>query len=237
MLGNPHRLAIVEALEEAPREIPELARLLGLHGTTVRDHLEKLVEAGLVETESGVPTGRGRPSKRYKLVYPLIGKDTELRLFIGSLVSLLRTAYGDKAIAAAEEEGARRGREFGRSFRHPSLEQVVRVVSETLEHLSFAPDPPTRSERGVALDVRHCPFNVDPNDPDGPLVCAFHEGLVRGIAEVTSGEPVRVRLQPFADPNRCRVELSYEGTTKGNGRQPRANRKPRGEAGASGSKR
>ena len=232
LLGNPHRLAIVEALEEAPREITELARLLGLHATTVRDHLEKLVEAGLVEVESGVPTGRGRPSKRYKLRFPLIGKDSELRLFIGSLISLLRAAYGEEASAAAEEEGARRGRELGRSFRHPSLEQVVRVVSETLEHLSFAPDPPTRCGRGMAIDVRHCPFNVDPGDPDGPLVCAFHEGLVRGIAEATSDEPVRIRLQPFVDPARCRIELSYEGTAPVNGTRPRAGRKTRRAAGA-----
>ena len=225
LLGNPHRLAIVEALEEAPREIPELARLLGLHGTTVRDHLEKLVEAGLVETESGVPAGRGRPSKRYKLRYPLIGKDTELRLFIGSLISLLRTAYGDQAISAAEDEGARRGRELGRSFRHPSLEQVVRVVSETLERLSFAPAPPARCGEGLAVDVRHCPFNVHPRDPDGALVCAFHEGLVRGIAEATSGEPVRVRLRPFVDPTRCRIELSYEAAKPTNGQQRRSTRK------------
>jgi len=227
LLGNTHRLAIVEALEEAPREITELARLLDLHATTVRDHLEKLVEAGLVETESGVPTGRGRPSKRYKLRYPLIGKDSELRLFIGSLISLLRAAYGEEAGAAAEKEGARRGREFGRSFQHPSLEQVVRVVSETLEHLSFVPDPPTRCGQGVAIDVRHCPFNVDPRDPDGPLVCAFHEGLVRGIAESTSDEPLRIRVQPFVDPVRCRIELSYDAAAPTNGRQARGKRNGR----------
>jgi predicted ArsR family transcriptional regulator len=230
LLGNPHRLAIVEALEEAPREIPELARLLGLHATTVRDHLEKLVEAGLVEVESGVPTGRGRPSKRYKLRYPLVGKDMELRLFIGSLVSLLRTAYGEGAVAAAEEEGARRGREFGRSLQHPSLEQVARAVSETLEQLSFAPAPPARCGSGLSVDVHHCPFNVNPDDPDGALVCAFHEGLVRGVAEKTSGEPVPVRLRPFIDPNRCRVELAGEATAAVAAKETRRSRKASGEA-------
>jgi predicted ArsR family transcriptional regulator len=231
LLGNPHRLAIAEALEEAPREIPELARLLGVHSTTVRDHLEKLVEAGLVEVESGLPTGRGRPSKRYKLRYPLVGKDTELRLFIGSLISLLRTAYGERASAAAEEEGARRGRELGRTFQHPSIEQVVRVVSETLERLSFAPGPPTRQGDSVAIDVHHCPFNVSPSDPDGALVCAFHEGLVRGVAEVTSGETVKVRLQPFVDPGRCRVDLNIGGSPDEHpvaSRPPRKSRRPKG---------
>jgi predicted ArsR family transcriptional regulator len=208
LLGNPHRLAIVEALEEAPRQIPELARLLGIHPTTVRDHLAKLLEAGVLQEEPGVPAGRGRPSKRYRLRYPLVGKDTEVRLFIGSLISLLRTAYGERAVVAAEEEGARRGRELGRSFRHPSLEQAVRVVIETLERLSFAPTPPTHRDGGVAVDVRHCPFNVDPHDPDAALVCAFHEGLIRGVAEVAAGEEVGVRLLPFVAPGLCRVEIS-----------------------------
>jgi predicted ArsR family transcriptional regulator len=219
LLGNPHRLAIVEALEEAPRQIPELARLLGVHPTTVRDHLEKLLEAGLLEEEPGVPSGRGRPSKRYRLRHPLLGKDTEVRLFIGSLISLIRSAYGEQATVAAEEEGARRGREMGRSFRHPSLEQAVRVVIETLERLSFAPTPPSRRNDAVAVDVRHCPFNVDPHDPDAAVVCAFHEGLVRGIAEVASGENVGVRLRPFIAPGVCRIEISPE----------RARRSSRGE--------
>ena len=202
-------MAIVEALEEGPRQVPELARLLGIHPTTVRAHLERLLEAGVLEEEAGIPAGRGRPSKRYRLRQSLLGGDTEVRLFVGSLVSLLRGAYGERAVPAAEEEGARRGRELGRSFRHPSIEQAVRIVVETLERLSFAPTSPTRQKGVVAVDVRHCPFSVDPHDPNGAIVCAFHEGLVRGLAEVASGEGVGVRLLPFVAPGLCRVELSF----------------------------
>jgi predicted ArsR family transcriptional regulator len=210
LLGDARRLAIVEALEEGPRQIPELARLLGVHPTTVRAHLERLLEAGVLEEEAGVPAGRGRPSKRYRLRQPLLGGDPEVRLFVGSLVSLLRDAHGEQATATAEEEGARRGRELGRSFRHPSFEQAVREVVETLVRLSFAPAPPIRQEDGVAVDVRHCPFSVDPHDPNGAIVCSFHEGLIRGLAEVTSGQEVGVRLLPFIAPGLCRVELSPE---------------------------
>jgi predicted ArsR family transcriptional regulator len=209
LLGEPRRLAIVEALKEAPREIPELARLLGVHPTTVRGHLEKLRDAGVLEEEPGVPTGRGRPSKRYRLREPLLAGDPEVRLFVAGLVSLLRTACGDEVATAAEEEGARRGHELGRSFRHPSIEQAVRVVVETLERLSFAPSAPIRRNGIVAVDVRHCPFGVDPRDPDGAVICAFHQGLVRGLAEVASGESIDVHLRPFVAPGRCRVELSF----------------------------
>lgn len=215
LLADPRRLAIVEALGEGPRQIPELARLLGIHPTTVRSHLEKLLEAGMLEEEAGLPAGRGRPSKRYRLRQPLLASDPEVRLFVGSLVSLLRRVSGEGAVAAAEDEGARRGRELGHPFRHPSVEQTVREVVELLARLSFAPAPPVRKKDALEVDVRHCPLHVDPFDPDGAIVCAFHKGLIRGLAEVASGEQVGVRLRPFVAPGVCRVELSFraQGTS------------------------
>jgi predicted ArsR family transcriptional regulator len=207
LLGDARRLAIVEALGEGPRQIPELARLLGVHSTTVRAHLGKLLDAGVLEEEAGVPAGRGRPSKRYRLKHPLLGGDPEVNLVVGGMVSLVRSAYGEKAVKAAAEEGARKGRELGRTFRHPSLEQTAREVVHTLERLSFAPAPPVRRKNLLAIDLQHCPFRIDPADPDGVLVCAFHEGLVRGLAEVTSEGKVGVRVLPFVAPGICRVEL------------------------------
>ena len=208
LLSDVSRLAIVEALEEGPRQIPELADLLGVHHTTVRAHLERLLDAGVLEEEAGTPTGRGRPAKRYRLRQPLLGGDPELRLFVSSLVSLLREAYGDKAAVTAEAEGARRGREMTKSFRHPSFERAVHEVVEALERLSFAPGPPTRRRGCGVVDVQHCPVSVDPKDPDGAIVCAFHEGLVRGIAEAASGDEVSVQLKPFVGPGVCQVDLA-----------------------------
>jgi predicted ArsR family transcriptional regulator len=212
LLGDARRLAIIEALEEAPRHVPELARMLGVHPTTVRSHLERLIAAGVLEEEEGVPSGRGRPSKRYRLRQPLLGGEPEVRLFVSSLVSLLRTAYGDGAVAAAEEEGVRKGREMAGVYRHPSFEQAVREVVEKLTNLSFAPGAPTRRADTVTVDVHHCPFSVDPRDPDGAVVCGFHQGLIQGLAETASGQEVGVRLRPFTSPGVCRVELSSPET-------------------------
>ncbi len=219
LLGDARRLAIVEALSEGPRQIPELSRLLGIHPTTVRAHLDKLIAGGVLEEEEGIPAGRGRPSKRYRLREPLLPGDPEFRLFVGSLVALLRRAYGDQAVVAAEEEGARRGHQFGRSFQHPSPELTAREVVGLLERLSFAPTAPVRHNGGFSVDIRHCPFQVDPRDPDGAVVCAFHEGLVRGIAEVASGSAIAVRLVPFVADDRCRIELCPTG--EGLERRPR----------------
>ena len=209
LLSDARRLAIVEALEEGPREVPELARILGVHPTTVRAHLARLLEAGVLEEEPGTPAGRGRPSKRYRLRQPLLAGDPEVRLFVGSLVSLLHDAYGDRAAISAEGEGARRGRQLAGSFRHPSVELAVREVVKTLNRLSFDPATPIRRNDTVDVDIHHCPFNVDPLDPRGAIVCASHQGLLRGLAEGTSGQDVGVRLVPFIAPELCRVELSF----------------------------
>jgi len=207
LLGDARRLAIVEALGEGPRQVGELARLLGIHPTTVRAHLDRLLEAGVLEEEDGVPAGRGRPSRRYRLREPLLAGDPEVRLFVGSLVTLLREAYGDQAASAAQEEGLRRGQEAGGGSRHTSFDQAVREVVKTLNRLSFDPEPARRADDTVVIDVRHCPYGIEPNDPDGAIVCAFHEGFVRGLAEAMSGQPVGVRLLPFVAPGRCRVQL------------------------------
>ena len=224
LLSDPSRLAIVEALGEGPRLVPELARLLGIHSTTVRGHLEKLIEAGVLEEEPGIPAGPGRPSKRYRLRHPLIAGDPEVQMFVGGLVRLLRKAYGKEAVAATEEEGAQTGRGLGRSLRHPSIEQTAEQVIDVLERLSFAPAAPIRQKDGLCLDLHHCPFQVDPSDPNGALVCAFHEGLVRGIAEVASGKDVAVRVLPYLRPGVCRVELSPQKPE----RRARQRRPPQG---------
>ena len=201
--------------------------MLEVHPTTVRAHLERLTEAGVLEEEEGVPSGRGRPSKRSRLRQPLLGGEPEVRLFVSSLVSLLRTAYGDRAVAAAEEEGVRKGRELARVFRHPSFEQAVREVVETLTNLSFAPDSPVRRADTVGVDVRHCPFSVDPQDPDGAVVCGFHQGLIRGLAETASGQEVGVALRPFIAPGVCRVEL-FPPKTRRKAATPKAKKTSRG---------
>ena len=207
LLGDARRLAIVEALGEGPREVTELARMLGVHPTTVRAHLDRLLEAGVLEEEAGVPAGRGRPSRRYRLREPLLAGDPEVQLFVGSLVSLLSEAYGKEAVAAAEEEGLQRGRQLGGNSPH-SFEKAVREVVKTLNRLSFDPAPALQRDDGVTIDIRHCPYGVDPDDPDGAIVCAFHKGLVQGLAETVSGQDVGVRVQPFISPDRCQVQLS-----------------------------
>jgi hypothetical protein len=164
-----------------------------------------------------------------------IAGDPEVLMFFGGLVALLRKAYGEGAVAATEEEGARTGRGLGRSLRHSSIEHTAEQVLDVLERLSFASGSPIRDTEGLYVDLRHGAFSVDPNDPDGVLVCAFHEGLVRGVAEVSSGDDVAVRVLPNIRPGVCRVEfLPWKPENPGGGRRaptmPEAQPKPRERA-------
>jgi len=54
-------LAIVEALEEGPRQVPELARLLGIHPTTVRAHLERHSRPGCSRMSPAFPRDGAGP--------------------------------------------------------------------------------------------------------------------------------------------------------------------------------
>jgi hypothetical protein len=96
-------------------------------------------------------------------------------------------------------------------------------VADTLERLSFAPGPLVKRKNLLTMDLGHCPFRIDPSDPDGALVCAFHEGLIRGVAEASGGD-VGVRVLPFVEPGVCRVELRSNATRAKN---PAAVKTPR----------
>src|SRR5450759_2463587 len=59
------RLFTVLGRSARPMRVRELADAVGLHPNTVRQHLDQLVEAGLVVRDAAPPIGRGRPPLRY----------------------------------------------------------------------------------------------------------------------------------------------------------------------------
>ena len=210
LLADPTRLAIVEALSEGPREIGELARVTGVHRNTVRAHLLRLDEAGFLTVENGRPAGPGRPSRRYHLREPLGGTGSELRLLVEGLAGALSRSQGPQAAAVAEEEGRRLGRELGRRLDYPSIEQAVGQVMAMLDHLSFAPRLRRRPD-AFEIELGHCAFAQTPEDPGAPVVCAFHLGLIRGVAEESTGRLGRIRMLPFLRTGGCRAEIDVPG--------------------------
>jgi predicted ArsR family transcriptional regulator len=224
LLADPTRLAIVEALAEGPREIGELARVTGVHRNTVRAHLLRLDEAGFLTVENGQPSGPGRPSRRYHLREPLGSTGSELRLLVEGLAGALSRTQGPQAAAAAEEEGRRLGRQLGRRLEYPSVEQAVGQVMAMLDHLSFGPRLRRRPD-AFEVELGHCAFAQAPEDPGAPVVCAFHLGLVRGVAEESGCRLGRIRMLPFVPSGGCRAEIDVPGR-----------RQPASSAGAGGTR-
>src|ERR671932_286018 len=68
-LGDNTRYAIYLELarSQSPRSTSEIADTLGLHPNTVRPHLERMREVGLLEVEIDNRGSVGRPQHRYSL--------------------------------------------------------------------------------------------------------------------------------------------------------------------------
>ena len=68
-LGDNTRYAIYLELVRAPAPLAtaDIARTLGLHPNTVRPHLERMRDAGLVDVEAAGRGDVGRPQHRYSV--------------------------------------------------------------------------------------------------------------------------------------------------------------------------
>lgn len=209
LLGDPTRLMIVEALSDGPRLIAELSEITGVHRNTVRAHLARLEAAGLLEAAPIAPTGKGRPAVRYRLRQVIAPSGTEQRLLIQALLLLVSRAHETGAAALAEDEGRRIGQQLAMAGPYPTVEQALTQVTAILRELAFEPQL-TRRARVSEIALRNCPFAITPNDPRGAIVCAFHQGLIRGVVEVAGPPgPVQVRLLPHVAPDLCRAEVQF----------------------------
>lgn len=74
-----------------------------------------------------------------------------------------------------------------------------------LDELGFAPEQ-RRSVGRREIVLRHCPF-LDLVDLRERVICPAHLGLMQGAIAALDA-PISVdRLEPFAEPDRCRAYL------------------------------
>jgi len=209
VLGDPSRLAIMEALAEGPHLINELSEVTRLHRNTVRAHLARLEQAGLIETTRRAPIGPGQPAIEYRLADGLAPSGAEQRLLIQALLRLVAGAYRAGAGELATAEGERIGRELGSGSAFPTAAQAARQVTTVLRQLAFSPKLTSR-DGSVEIALHSCPFEVQADDPRGVIICAFHLGLIRGVVQASAPDDRHdVRLIPHVAPRLCRAEISF----------------------------
>jgi predicted ArsR family transcriptional regulator len=199
-LGDPTRHEVFRYLADADRpvDVPELTDHFGLNHNAIRQHLAKLVDAGLITEDKATTGGRGRPRLVYRLDasaesrWGVTGPYERLALWLAEVV---RT--GDRPVEV--------GRRAGRRARlgAADTEDPVAVVVEQMARQGF---DPTVRQKGTVVDVtlRTCPFESTAlADPD--TVCELHLGMAQGLVEELDGLAVDDLVRK--DPRRAHCRL------------------------------
>ena len=190
-LGDNTRYAIYLELARSPRPLAtaDISESLGLHPNTVRPHLERMREAGLLEVEVGGRGDVGRPQHRYSIAphAPSLGFEPPtmpvLARMVLAMAARLQASAAD-AEAVGRTEGASRAEPYERA---PS---TLEALVSDLDRLGFDPlvtDSPD-DEAAAVVAFGHCPFaELAAQHPE--LVCGLHRGLVAGfVAEMGDAE-------------------------------------------------
>jgi predicted ArsR family transcriptional regulator len=196
-----YRLYRYLRLSGRPVGIRELATRLSLHPNTLRPHLRRLEEVGLVASEVRKGPSVGRPQTVYAAVDVEQREGRDHRL-LADILSGLLTAPKQRARAQelAREWGAYL---VGRSAPRPGARKPsgpnLAVLQEALSEAGFTPRFRRTGTTTVEIALRDCPFR-DLLDEHRELVCAVHQGLLEGILagarpslRMTSFEPLAER--------------------------------------------
>lgn len=202
----------------------EVAVETGLHPNTVRFHLERLEDDGLVSRRVQRSGGPGRPPLAYTAnPVPDAGRSRrDFEQLAEVLAQLVARTSRDPTAPAIEA-----GRSWGLSRSRASEEttdeaDAIAELTAILSELGFAPDARTDADADVDVDAehtvilqRHCPF-LEVAELHQDVVCSLHLGLIRGILENLNAPVDAEHLIPFATPEGCEARL----TTAGGDAQP-----------------
>jgi predicted ArsR family transcriptional regulator len=221
-LGDPTRHAVFRHIADAgrPVDIAELTEHFGLNHNAIRQHVAKLVGAGLVFEAKAPTSGPGRP----RLVYTTgpaaegrWGATGPYERLSRLLVEIIRTGR------SAEEVGRRSADQFRVPV--PSGDTTADMAA-AMARQGF--DPEVRTvRRGSEIVLHTCPF-ATAAVADRHTVCSLHLGIAEGLAdgsdanvdELVANDPrradCRLRIRPLSDTNAGSAgTLSLRGRTAG----------------------
>lgn len=203
-------LYIVSRPDYVSRE--EAAEAVGIQRQLAAFHLDKLVDAGLLETSYRRLSGRtgpgaGRPAKLYRRsssehVVSLPPRKYDLAAEL--LASAVEEA-GDRSAREALSTVARCfGRRLGEGLRsrlgaRAARERRVTALAESLEPYGYEP----RRENG-SVRLSNCPFHAL-SEAHRDLVCGMNLNLVEGVVEGMGATDLDARRDPR--PGECCVTV------------------------------
>jgi predicted ArsR family transcriptional regulator len=209
VLADPVRRRLFDAVSSASEPVgrEEAARCANVPLHSARFHLDKLVDAGLLDVSYARLTGRtgpgaGRPAKLYRrsaaeVVVSLPRRSYDL---VGGVLAsaIERTIDGGDVADSLREAAQSRGRAIGTAYdgRGDELDRACGVLAtEGFE--------PRREDSDVCL--RNCPFDALATEHTA-LVCGVNLDFVAGVLDGLGCSSARARLQP--DPEHCCVRIS-----------------------------
>ncbi|MEP7160361.1 MAG: helix-turn-helix domain-containing protein [Dermatophilaceae bacterium] len=235
VLLSPTRRAIIDRLDELRRSgattvdrdgrvrdpglsAGDVGRVLELHVTTARFHLDRLEQAGLVESFVAGGGRHGRPSKLYAL--SLRGRPSpEVRPQL-LLAQVLVEAWGPAGSDSTPEEAgvawAHRHLPTRTGLSQPPAAAAtpgeflgkVGVLVDTLREWGYAPQVQTsRAGRTATLTLVDCPFR-DLAKTRSDVVCAVHRGIIRGLLDVLGEPEAQAMLDPLVGGTHCIAQIS-----------------------------
>jgi predicted ArsR family transcriptional regulator len=204
-LGDNTRYAIYLELARSPVALStaDISEALDLHPNTVRPHLERMREVGLLDVEVDSRGTVGRPQHRYYLSgdAPSLGLEPSAFRLLARLLAATAAAANltPEAVAAI-------GREHGRTsaVRTQDAAECVTALMMELAELGF---DPAGADDGATTSIAftHCPFK-ELAEAFPELVCNLHRGIVEGFVSASGGARV-ADFGTLLDRNPCRVDL------------------------------
>lgn len=190
-LADPMRRTLyrlVASLEPADVSRDEAAARLGLRRGLAAFHLDKLVEAGLLETDYRRPAGvggpgAGRPTKYYRRSRRQIEVSLPQRRY-DLMGAFLADAVATSAagVKPASEAARRYGRQLGELARHRAGSNPTdgRLLKRALEVLAEHGFEPIRHDDVILL--RNCPFHALATSYT-ETICEINQALHQGLVE------------------------------------------------------
>ena len=199
--------------EARPVSRDEAAQHVGISRKLAAFHLDKLVDAGLLETTFRRLTGRtgpgaGRPAKLYRRSSAEHAVSLPPRTY-DVAAELLAQAVEEGGDAPARKSvsqvGHRFGRELGEQVRsrlsgRASRERRMAALVQALDRYGYEP-----RREGRAVRLGNCPFHaLSEGHPE--LVCGMNLSLLEGVLDGMEGGDLEARPDP--KPGECCVTVA-----------------------------
>jgi len=160
-LGDNTRYAIYLELARSPRPLTtsDIVDTLGLHPNTVRPHLDRMREAGLLDVGVSARGDIGRPQHRYSIASdaPSLGLEPPTMPMLARMVLQMAArlqAGPDDAEVVGRDEGA------ARADHHRDLPSTLEALVVDLDQLGFDPlvtESPA-DDSAALITFGNCPF-------------------------------------------------------------------------------